>query len=277
MTVADAIARCRTALDELTNLEVSQFALAHWLCTSYRNALVVGPREHWPFTLRLASSLEAALHDAKREIARARQAARTVAGNVADHLPPRVHIVRVRDHEGTFGFAPIDVRGATLAARGLSLFAAEYLTCPQSYVVLAKRPRVLVAEDDADVRELVVAALRLDGCDVQEARDGHELLEKANPSGVYDGTNHPPDIVVTDVRMPGVDGLSVLGALRKTGWATPIVVITALGAPVCDAAFSLGANAVFGKPFDVAKLRTTVLNLLGTGGWRATAPTIPNL
>ena len=134
MTVSAAAERCRVALEELLVLEASHFALAHWLCNSYRNALVVGGREHWPFALRLATPLEVAVEDAKRQVVRARRAACAPDGSFVANLPARVHVVRTRDRVGAIGFSPIDVRGASLAARGLSLLLADYLTYPERYM-----------------------------------------------------------------------------------------------------------------------------------------------
>ena len=122
------------ALEELLVLDASHFALAHWLRHSYRNALVVGGREHWPFALRLATSLDVAIEDAKRQLVRARRAARALDGSFFANLPARVHVVRTRDRDGAIGFSPIDVRGASLAARGLSLLLADYLTHPERYL-----------------------------------------------------------------------------------------------------------------------------------------------
>jgi two-component system, response regulator, stage 0 sporulation protein F len=142
----------------------------------------------------------------------------------------------------------------------------------------AKRPCVLVADDDDDTRAMLAAVLRRDGYDVTEARDGHELLELLAPSPLRHRTSPPPDIIVTDVRMPGVDGMSVLAGLRKTGWATPVILITAFANDGLRArATELRADALFTKPFDVDDVRTAVLNLLGAGGWRATAPTFPDI
>ncbi|HSQ65636.1 MAG TPA: response regulator [Polyangiaceae bacterium] len=145
-------------------------------------------------------------------------------------------------------------------------------------ITLARKPRVLVADDDDDMRALIVAALGEDGYEISEARNGRELLDRVAPSMLFDEASHAPDVIVTDVRMPGVNGLSVLAGLRDTGWATPIILITAFDKDQIRAQGSeLGADAVFHKPFDVDDLRTAVLNLLSAGGWRALAPTMPDI
>jgi CheY-like chemotaxis protein len=124
-----------------------------------------------------------------------------------------------------------------------------------------KRLHVLVAEDDPDIRHMVVTGLRCDGYEVVEANDGAQLLDRVASSMLF-GEAEPPDIIVSDVRMPGFSGLTVLSGLRSAGWTTPIILITAYGSEeVRKHAFDLGATALLEKPFDVDDLRTAVMNL----------------
>jgi DNA-binding response OmpR family regulator len=140
--------------------------------------------------------------------------------------------------------------------------------------IVVKRTRVLVAEDEEDFRSLVVAALREDGYDVLEARNGDELLELITPPVIF----RPPDAIVADVWMPGVDGLSVTAGLRGSGWATPIILMTANATrEVCSRALELRADGLFQKPFDMSDLKDELRGLLSRGGWRSTAPTLPDL
>jgi hypothetical protein len=132
-TVAEAADRCRVALDELAAVQPTQMALAHWLATSYRDALVSSSSDH-PFALRLASSVDIAIEAVQRSL-RAFHDAACVDGNFVSRLPARVPVVRIRDEHGDTGFGPIDVRGASLEARGLSLFLAHYLMRPEAYLV----------------------------------------------------------------------------------------------------------------------------------------------
>jgi DNA-binding response OmpR family regulator len=128
-----------------------------------------------------------------------------------------------------------------------------------------RRLTVLVAEDDPEVRALVVTALLLDGWDVIAAPDGRRALDAIADTMVLDSTpgKRPPDAIVTDLRMPGVSGLSLLAGIRARGFSTPVVVMTAHDiASTRPVAEELGASAVFGKPFDVDDLRTAVLNLV---------------
>jgi len=125
--------------------------------------------------------------------------------------------------------------------------------------------RVLVAEDDDDMRQLVVRALRDEGFYVEEVRSGWELLEYVG-SCILDGRGEPPlDLIVSDVRMHGVTGLDVLAGLRETDWATPVILLTAFGdAELHAEARRLGALAVFDKPFDFRDLRRLARTVAGS-------------
>jgi len=140
---------------------------------------------------------------------------------------------------------------------------------------MTTRNRVLVAEDEEDFRRLVVAALSDDGYEVIEARNGDELLELITPPVIF----RPPDAIVADIWMPGVDGLSVTAGLRGSGWSTPIVLMTANATPeVLARALELRADGLFQKPFEMRDLRRELRGLLARGGgWRAAAPTLPDL
>ena len=69
-------------------------------------------------------------------------------------------------------------------------------------------------------------------------------------------------MIVSDVRMPGLDGLSVLRALRRHPWCPPVIIITAFGeAGLHEEALRLGATTVLDKPFEVDRLRAEVERL----------------
>ncbi len=119
--------------------------------------------------------------------------------------------------------------------------------------------RVLVADDDDDMRELVTRALHADGCSTVEARDGEELLDLLRTS--LDEPWLRPDVVVVDVKMPKLSGLGVLAALKRAKWDLPVVMITAVtDESIHTVARRLGAVGVLHKPFDPSDLLTAVRN-----------------
>ena len=121
------------------------------------------------------------------------------------------------------------------------------------------RPRVLVVEDSVGVRELERAVLTAAGYDVDTAVDG--LDGAARLSG------RPYDLVLTDIEMPGLDGIELTRRIRAaSGWAAvPIVVMTSLGSDEDRrAGLSAGANAYLLKSeFDQADLVDTIRRLVG--------------
>lgn len=117
------------------------------------------------------------------------------------------------------------------------------------------RPRVLVAEDDAQMRRLVVEALRHDGYEVDEVHDGGQLLGAASQSADI-------DLIISDIRMPAFTGMQILAALRNAGSGVPVILMTAFGDDETRAhAERLGA-ILFDKPFALDDLRTAVMNML---------------
>ena len=120
--------------------------------------------------------------------------------------------------------------------------------------------RIFVADDDAEMRALLSEQLRDDGHEVKEIRDGLQLLELLQD--VLCSPLQWPDVIVTDVRMPGHSGLEMLAAMRRAGWTTPVVLITGFGDRwLHDHARQLGAAAVLDKPFDIEELRNVLLGL----------------
>lgn len=127
---------------------------------------------------------------------------------------------------------------------------------------LKARPRVhriLVADDDEGVRDLVILALSAQGFDVVSASDGGEVLDHVG--GVVLGEEEI-DLFVTDVRMPVFSGLDTLAAVRASGLDVPAIIITGLGDEwVRNEAGRLNA-IVIQKPLDIDRLVTSVRALL---------------
>ncbi len=114
--------------------------------------------------------------------------------------------------------------------------------------------RVLVAEDDRAIRELLVHHLTRDGFLALEAPDGPSALRT-----LRDGV----DIVLLDIALPGVDGFEILRTLRREGFETPVVVLTARVEELDRiVGFELGADDYVVKPFSprevVARIRAVL-------------------
>ena len=109
--------------------------------------------------------------------------------------------------------------------------------------------RVLVVDDDASIRRLLDVTLRTEGLEVETATDGHDGLRRA--------LSDPPDVVVLDVMMPGLDGWGVAERLAADPRTTDVPVVF-LSARTQDADVArgreLGAAAYLTKPFDVFDL-----------------------
>ncbi|MER6442034.1 MULTISPECIES: response regulator transcription factor [unclassified Streptomyces] len=114
---------------------------------------------------------------------------------------------------------------------------------------------MLLAEDDRAIRHALERALTLEGYAVTAVADGVEALAQAHRT--------PPDILVLDVMMPGIDGLQVCRVLRAEGDRTPILMLTAL-VETADriAGLDAGADDYVVKPFDVEEVFARLRALL---------------
>ncbi|MCC7384649.1 MAG: response regulator transcription factor [Deltaproteobacteria bacterium] len=120
---------------------------------------------------------------------------------------------------------------------------------------------VLVAEDDTEMRKLVAEALRGEGYRVTEVASGNALLGHLHTSLSF-GVPDAPDLVVSDVRMPGWNGLEVL-AIAQGLACPPMLLITAFGdRETHRLAGELGAAAMIDKPFDIDDLLGRVREIL---------------
>jgi two-component system response regulator MprA len=107
--------------------------------------------------------------------------------------------------------------------------------------------RVLVVDDDPPLRRMLARTLAAEGYDVTVAGDGGAALAEAERTA--------PDVIVLDVAMPGLDGLSVARRLRGKGLPTPILMLTARDAvPDRVAGLEAGADDYLVKPFAVQEL-----------------------
>lgn len=123
---------------------------------------------------------------------------------------------------------------------------------------MSKQHRVLVADDEGDIRVIVGLNLDLAGMDFGEAKNGSEALRFLR-SGDWDAC-------ILDLAMPNVDGFDVLRALKDEGIIDEIavIVLSAKGTPaVAIEALELGAHAHLTKPFSPAAVAQAVEELIG--------------
>lgn len=121
---------------------------------------------------------------------------------------------------------------------------------------------VLLAEDDSEFRSILSSALRARGYTVTECADGLELAINVVPAASTEGEQEY-DLVVSDIRMPGMFGLSVLEGLHQLDGAPPVILITAFGDEETHShANELGAAAVLDKPFHIRDLLAKVDEIL---------------
>ena len=134
---------------------------------------------------------------------------------------------------------------------------------------MTERPVILVVDDERNIRLTLRATLEGLGADVLEAADGDAALALT--------AKQRCDVVLLDLRMPGLDGLEVLRRLRASVPSARVVVITAHG--TVDAAvdaMKLGAADFLQKPFEPSQVRAVVTSLLRAGDAR-TAPARPQV
>jgi DNA-binding response OmpR family regulator len=115
--------------------------------------------------------------------------------------------------------------------------------------------RVLLVDDDPFVRRVVCAFLQRAGHEVIEAGDGEEGLERFDEAR--------PDLVITDILMPRMNGLEMMVEMRRRGEAVPLIAMSGGGRQgqesVLLLARDLGARQVFAKPLDMLALLSAVV------------------
>ena len=121
-------------------------------------------------------------------------------------------------------------------------------------------PRILVIDDDTAVRTTIRILLERAGYEIVEAADGKDA------SRLLDDV----DLVITDLLMPEVDGVDLIGLIRREGHKVPVIAMSGGGKvdskSYLEVARALGAFAAIAKPFDLEHLLATVRDALASRG-----------
>jgi DNA-binding response OmpR family regulator len=132
------------------------------------------------------------------------------------------------------------------------------------------KPRILVAEDEAPLRNLIQLHLESQGYEVVAAVDGVDALEKFHEEG-------PWDLVILDIMMPGLDGFTVLQEIRKRS-EVPAVFLTALGSgDDIVKGFNIGADDYITKPFTFREVAVRIKAILRRVAWMKLPPSRPTV
>ncbi|MFE2375063.1 response regulator transcription factor [Streptomyces sp. NPDC059398] len=129
--------------------------------------------------------------------------------------------------------------------------------------------RILIVDDEPAVREALRRSLAFEGYGTEVAVDGLDALTKAEP--------YAPDLIVLDIQMPRMDGLTAARRLRASGSTTPILMLTARDT-VGDRVTGLdaGADDYLVKPFELDELFARIRALLRRSSYTATAGEVPD-
>lgn len=120
----------------------------------------------------------------------------------------------------------------------------------------AGRPRVLVVDDEATIRDLLSKTLALAEYDVDLAPDGRAALDRLRMI--------PYDLLITDLKMPGVDGLTVIREARRLKADLPVIIITGFSNEASAIeAVNLGVSGYLTKPFRVPRVLAAAAKALG--------------
>ncbi len=118
---------------------------------------------------------------------------------------------------------------------------------------------ILIVDDEPSIRLMFRTALESSGYEAVEAGDGSSALSQLDDSS--------PDVVLLDLKMPGMDGMETLRRMRETGNDTAVVIVTALGSiPDAVAAMKLGAVDFLTKPVTPERLRRVVNEVISRHG-----------
>jgi excisionase family DNA binding protein len=120
----------------------------------------------------------------------------------------------------------------------------------------SERPRILVVDDEASIRDLLSKTLALAEYDVDTAGDGRSALERLRL--------YPYDLLIADLKMPGIDGLSVIREAKRLKADLPVIIITGYSTETAAIeAVNLGVSGYLTKPFRVPQVLAAAAKAIG--------------
>jgi len=118
------------------------------------------------------------------------------------------------------------------------------------------RPKVLVVDDEASIRDLLAKTLALADYEVDVASDGQSALDQMRVSAY--------NLLITDLKMPGMDGMAVIDEARRLDSELPVIIITGFSTEAnAIAAVNSGVSGYLTKPFKVPKVLEAAARALG--------------
>src|SRR6187401_786203 len=141
--------------------------------------------------------------------------------------------------------------------RGASRISSSSVSAPPpSPREPSDRPRVLVVDDESSIRDLLSKTLALAEYDVDTAGDGRAALERLRL--------YPYDLLIADLKMPGIDGLSVIREAKRLKSDLPVIIITGYSTETAAIeAVNLGVSGYLTKPFRVPQVLAAAAKAIG--------------
>jgi excisionase family DNA binding protein len=120
----------------------------------------------------------------------------------------------------------------------------------------AGRPRILVVDDESSIRDLLSKTLAMADYDVDTATDGRSALERLRL--------YPYDLLIADLKMPGIDGLSVIREAKRLKADLPVIIITGYSTETAAIeAVNLGVSGYLTKPFRITEVLNKAARAMG--------------
>jgi excisionase family DNA binding protein len=139
---------------------------------------------------------------------------------------------------------------------GRAAAASETTTTPPAPRSATDRPRILVVDDESSIRDLLAKTLALAEYDVDTAADGRAALERLRL--------YPYDLLIADLKMPGIDGLSVIREAKRLKTDLPVIIITGYSTETAAIeAVNLGVSGYLTKPFRVPQVLAAAAKAIG--------------